>query len=76
MYETEIYYSQIKANGGKKDTIKNVYPAEIKLKDGSPFVKGTQYDVNIKVYDNKLIVLTAELKPWEDGEDVELDSEQ
>jgi hypothetical protein len=85
-YETAISYSQKKikqigttdAGVAIYDTtdVKNTYIADIKLADNKPFVAGTQYNVYVKVYDNKEIILTVDLVGWKEGEDVELDSEK
>ena len=70
-YVANIYYEQ------QKNTLeKDVYTTTIKLSDNSAFVAGTQYKVNIKVYDFKDIKLTTDLTPWVDGEDVTLDAEE
>ena len=71
-YVADIYYEQDKDG----QTIKDIYTTTIKLSDGSAFVAGTQYKINIKVYDFKKIVLTADLTPWVDGEEVEADAEK
>lgn len=85
-YETAISYSQKKIKQiGTTDVgvaiydttdVKNTYIADIKLADNKPFVAGTQYNVYVKVYDNKEIILTVDLVGWKEGEDVELDSEK
>ena len=71
-YVADIYYEQDKDG----QTIKDIYTTTIKLSDGSAFVAGTQYKINIKVYDFKKIVLTADLTAWVDGEEVEADAEK
>lgn len=86
-YSVAIKYSQKKiekvgvtdAGVAIYDTIPipNTYETDIKLANNKPFVAGTQYNVYVKVYDNKVIELApVELKGWMEGEDVELDSEQ
>jgi hypothetical protein len=75
-YVAHIYYKQEKINDdGTITTINDVYVAPIVLKDNKPFEAGTQYKVNIKVYDFMTIVLTADLQAWKEGEDIPVDSE-
>ena len=75
-YVAHIYYKQEKKNDdGTITTINDVYVAPIVLKDNKPFEAGTQYKVNIKVYDFMTIVLTADLQAWKEGEDIPVDSE-
>lgn len=77
-YVASISYEQVKVDTvtNVETTIKDVFTAPITLKNNAAFVAGTQYNVNIKVYDFKSIVLTANLTAWKEGEDVNLDSEE
>lgn len=71
-YVAKIYYEQEK-NG---DIIREDYEATIALKNNAPFVAGTQYKVNVKVYGFQKIELTCDLAAWVEGEDIPVDSEE
>lgn len=72
-YIATIYYEQETADG---TVIRDAYEATVALKDNAPFVAGTQYKVNVKVYGFQKIELTCDLTAWKEGEDIPVDSEE
>lgn len=73
-YELEVYYSQMK--GEKKLTDKYTALIEAPEKTGYQFKKGYQYAVNIKIYGFQMIELICDLTRWEDGGNIDIDSEE
>lgn len=76
-YELMVYYSQYPSDETYDDDLKAkfTYFKKIAPANGLGFQKGTQYDVNIKVYGAQQIQLELELTPWAEGGDIPVDSE-
>ena len=71
-YEVEFVIEQT-VNGNPRNIN---YPATLSAAElgiGDKFVAGKQYNVNLTLYGLSEIVLKLQLKPWEDGGDINVD---
>lgn len=74
-YELMVFYSQYPSDETYEDDLKAKFTYSKTLEPAGGFQPGMQYNVNIKVYGAEEIQLELELTPWNEGEDIPVDSE-